>query len=378
MSNIVGLTYVGVDDASEAPEPLPWREAPEPLPWREAPEPLPRREAPEALPRRFAAEAPTGPANGLPLRVPEPEPAQPPVPPVGTENGQLPRRPAADSRQEPAVGQLPQRPPRVQRVGRHRSPHRLTLPADAPPLVLAVGGAACPASDDITSEIVIAVMSSCPGATIRVGYLEGPVRSLTEMLSVPSQDGMPPAHPAIVVPLLAGPHPRFDAALASAVAAATTPVIVTAPLGPHPLIAEALHARLADAGLARAARVRGLSIANPANGVIVLADGGQEAAQAAGVVAVLLSSRLAIPVAPASLGDQASIDAAIARLQAGGASRLAIGPCVIGPENDPGELAAVGEAIGAPTAQALSAHPAISQLVAMRYGAALADRRLAG
>jgi sirohydrochlorin ferrochelatase len=252
------------------------------------------------------------------------------------------------------------------------------LPTDAPPLVLAVGGFACQASDDIAAEIVSAVEASCPNATIRVGYLDGSVRTLTEMLTVAAQDGTRPTLPSIVVPLLTGPHPRFDAALASAVAAATVPVIVTAPLGPHPLIAEALHTRLADAGLARAARARGLSIANAANGVIVLADRGREAAQAAGVIAVLLASRLAIPAAPASLGDQASIDAAIASLHAAGASRLAIGPCVIGPENDPDELAAVCAATGAQRAQALSAHPAISQLVAMRYGAALADRRLAG
>lgn len=306
---------------------------------------------------------------------PAPGPA---VPPAATAYGLLPRRPAADSLQEPAAGQLPRRPPHVKPVGRHRSPHRLTLPPDAPPLVLAVGGFACQASDDITAEIVSAVEASCPNATIRVGYLDGSVRTLTEMLTAPGQDGTRPTLPSIVVPLLAGPHPRFDAALASAVAAATVPVIVTAPLGPHPLIAEALHTRLADAGLARAARVRGLSIANAANGVIVLADRGREAAQAAGVIAVLLASRLAIPAAPASLGDQASIDAAIASLHAAGASRLAIGPCVIGPENDPDELAAVCAATGAQRAQALSAHPAISQLVAMRYGAALADRRLAG
>jgi sirohydrochlorin ferrochelatase len=303
-----------------------------------------------------------------------------PVPgsPQGPAAGELPRRPAADPLQEPAVGQLPRRPPHVKPAGRHRSPHRLTLPPDAPPLVLAVGGFACRASDDITAEIVSAVEASCPNATIRVGYLDGSVRTLTEMLTAAGQDGTRPTMPSIVVPLLTGPHPRFDAALASAVAAATVPVIVTAPLGPHPLIAEALHTRLADAGLARAARVRGLSIANAANGVIVLADRGREAAQAAGVIAVLLASRLAIPAAPASLGDQASIDAAIASLHAAGASRLAIGPCVIGPENDPDELAAVCAATGAQRAQALSAHPAISQLVAMRYGAALADRRLAG
>jgi sirohydrochlorin ferrochelatase len=318
--------------------------------------------------------SPPGLASGLPARVPRPDSG----PPAVATNGQLPRRPTADSLPEPGVGQLPHRPPRVKPVGRHRSPHRLTLPPDAPPLVLAVGGAACPASDDITAEIVSAVQSSCPHATIRVGYLDGPVRSLAEMLTTAGQDGAPQVQPSIVVPLLAGPHPRLDAALAGAVAGATMPVIATAPLGPHPLIAEAMHARLADAGLARASRVRGLSINNAANGVIVLADRGPEAVQSAGVIAVLLSSRLAIPAVPASFGDQAGITAAVARLHAAGASRLAIGPCVIGPESNPGELAAISAATGSPCAQALSAHSAISQLVAMRYGAALADRRLAG
>ena len=146
MSDKARLPYVGVDDASEAPEPLPRR--------RPAPGPLP------------------GNAGGLPAWVPPPDLAPQPVPPAGSANGQanglLPRRPAADSLREPAVGQLPRRPPRVLPVGRHRSPHRLTLPADAPPLVLAVGGVACAASDDITAQIVSAVQSSCPGAIIRV------------------------------------------------------------------------------------------------------------------------------------------------------------------------------------------------------------------
>lgn len=409
MSDKARLPYVGVEDANEAPEPLPRRRtAAGPPPGRvnalppaaagpsdsvwPAPEPTaPGR--PDSLWPVPAAPVPPAPAAGQPDPVwAAPEPAAPPAVPANGQlpprpaagspqepaTGQLPRRPAASSLQEPPAGQLPRRPPHVKPVGRHRSPHRLTLPPDAPPLVLAVGGFACQASDNITAEIVSAVEASCPNATIRVGYLDGSVRTLTEMLTAPGQDGTRPTLPSIVVPLLAGPHPRFDAALASAVAAATVPVIVTAPLGPHPLIAEALHTRLADAGLARAARVRGLSIANAANGVIVLADRGREAAQAAGVIAVLLASRLAIPAAPASLGDQASIDAAIASLHAAGASRLAIGPCVIGPENDPDEVAAVCAATGAQRAQALSAHPAISQLVAMRYGAALADRRLAG
>ncbi len=318
------------------------------------------------------------PAGRRPPRQPDSPPRQPDSPPRQPDSP--PRQPDSPPGQPNGQGNglLPRRPPRVRPVGRHRSPHRLTLPPDAPPLVLAVAGAACLASDEIVAGIASAVSESCPGATILTGYLEGSVRNLTELLAAPGPDGAPPTQPSVVVPLLAGPHPRSDIALASAVALARGPLLRTAPLGPHPLIAEALHARLAEAGLARASRTRGLTISSPANGIIVLADRGEEAVQAAGVAAVLLSSRLAVPAAPASLGDRASVEAAIARLHAAGASQLAIAPCVIGPENDPGELAAACAATGAQRAGVLSAHPAISKLVAMRYGAALADRRLAG
>ena len=330
------LPSVGVDDASEAPQPLPQRR-------------------PAAAPSTGLS---TGPAPGLSTG---PAPGLTTGPAPGLTNGQLPRRPS-----------------RVPAAGRHRSPHRLTLPPDAPPLVIAIAGAACPSSDELGADIADAVGVSCPGATIRLAYLDGADQSLSVLLGPPDQDEAPPTHPAIIVPLLTGPHPLSDAVLTNAVATAAIPVILTGPLGPHPLIAEALHTRLAEAGLARAARTRGLSVSSPTSGVIVLADRGPEAAQAAEVAAVLLASRIAAPVAAASLGDQASVDAAIARLHAAGASELAVAPCVIGPETDPGELAAACEAIGAEHSAALSAHPAISQLVAMRYGAALADRRLAG
>jgi sirohydrochlorin ferrochelatase len=176
----------------------------------------------------------------------------------------------------------------------------------------------------------------------------------------------------VIVPLLAGPQPASDAALARAAGSAGPRVMVGAHLGPHPLIAEALHARLADAGLARGTRSRGLSISTSNFGVIVLADRGDEAVKTAGVAAVLLASRLAMPTAPASIGDPASIDAALARLREAGAERAVIAPCLIGPETPEAELDAVSAALGAPAAPPLGSHPAVGQLVAIRYGAALA------
>jgi hypothetical protein len=282
------------------------------------------------------------------------------------------------SNPSPASFQLPRRTGRSLRPGRHRSPHRLTLPSGAPVLVLAVPGAACAASEVVATEIASVAGTSCSGAEVRVGYLDGPAQCLADALVFgPATTSSSPLR-AVVVPLLAGPHPRLDADLEDLVHEAAAPVILAGHLGPHPLVAEALHARLAEAGLARESRARGLSIVAVADGVVVLADRGDAAVKAAGVTAVLLAGRLAAPVVPASLGDPQGIDAALARLRDAGVSRPAIASCVIGPETGQDELAAVSARTGVPCSRPLAAHLAIGQLVAMRYGAALADLRVAG
>jgi sirohydrochlorin ferrochelatase len=246
--------------------------------------------------------------------------------------------------------------------------------------VAQIPGAACEASDEISTRIAAHASGSCPGVVVRAGYLEGGHASLAAVLAGLRAGGALPA--AVVVPVLAAPHPAADAALAKAVAEAGVPVIVTGPLGPHPLLGEVLHARLAEAGLARAGRMREISIAVAAEGVIVAAAGGGPGVaapgmQEAGIVAVLLAARLAAPVVPASLGDIASLREAAARLRDARATNLALAPCIIGPESTPGELAAAAAQTGSRRAQPLGAHPAIGQLVAIRYGVALEDPRIA-
>lgn len=263
------------------------------------------------------------------------------------------------------------------RAGRHRSPHRLTVASDAPALVLAVPGPATADSEELAGEIVAATAGFCPGVDIRVGFLDGAAQSLAEVLD------LGPAYPgqvtpsAVVVPLLAGPHPAAEAAMAAVVERAGAPVMLAAPLGPHPLVAEAMHARLAEAGQAREGRARGLSIVTRANGVLILADRGSEALQAAGVTAVLLAARLAVSVVPADIGVPASIDSALGRLRAAGVSGPAIAPLAIGPEADMAQVQAIADRLGAPCALPLGAHPAIPQLVSIRYGAALAGLSVA-
>jgi hypothetical protein len=57
--------------------------------------------------------------------------------------------------------------------------------------------------------------------------------------------------------------------------------------------------------------------------------------------------------------------------------KVALAPCVVGPEFSPADVAAVAAEAGLQSARPLGDHPAVGQLAAMRYGAALQDPQLA-
>jgi sirohydrochlorin ferrochelatase len=250
------------------------------------------------------------------------------------------------------------------------------VPSDAPALILAVPGPATDAGIDIAAGIIDVASQSCPGVTVRAGFLEGEEESLSSVLAgCPRVEDRPAA---VVVPMLICPQPETDAGIAAEIAAAAVPVLQTAALGVHPILAGALHARLAEAGLARGDRMGRISIVSTAaEGVLVTALG-TDAMSIAGTGAVLLAARLAVPVAAASLSEPSSIRDAAGRLFDAGVTSLALSPCVIGPEIDHLDLGAVAEAAGMKTARPLGAQPAVGQLAAMRYGAALQDPQLAG
>lgn len=270
-------------------------------------------------------------------------------------------------------------------------------------LVLAATGSASQANQELVGSVAESAAMSCPGVTITIGYLGAPAdtpatattttstastlatadpqpSTLTDALSAALASASDPgdgwATCAVVVPLLAGPHPVFDAQIDAALGQASSrtsgEIMLAGHLGPHPLLAGALHERLSQAGLARAGRALGLNVSHGANGVLVVAVGGAQAVSDAGLTAVLLAARLAVPAAPAALEDQASIDAAVSRLREAGATRLAVAPCVIGPETGLVEFERLASALGAQMSGPLGAHPAIAQLVAIRYGEALA------
>ena len=251
------------------------------------------------------------------------------------------------------------------------------MASDAPALVLAVPGSAEADPTEIGPRVASIASQSCPGVDIRVGYLDGDELTLSECLMPDGREqSEQDQFPSVIVPLLLSPNPQFDPVLRQYAAQPPIPAVVAAHLGPHPMVAEALHSRLAEAGLARQARSAGLSISSDNRGIVVLADVGQEAASAAGVAAVLLASRLSVPVVPASLGDPSSIVDAVNRLNESGA-RPVLAPCLIGPETKISVLDDLSTALSAPCAPTLGAHQAVGQLVAIRYGAALATLSLA-
>jgi hypothetical protein len=254
------------------------------------------------------------------------------------------------------------------------------VPSAAPVLVLAVPVDCSAASVQIASEITSMASTLCPGAEIRAGFAGDGTMNLGSVLASVVQEREEATseicpYAAVVVPLALAPDPARDATMASVVAGAGPAVTLTTHLGPHPLLAAALHDRLAEAGLVQARRFSGLSLVATAMGLLIGAVGGEPGLRAAETVAVLLTARLGIPVAPVLLNDRATLERGVAMLREGGASRFALAPCIIGHEISPHDVAAAATAIGAGCAQPIGAHHATGRLVTMRYGAALLHPR---
>ncbi|MEV6788085.1 hypothetical protein AB0M96_38240, partial [Streptomyces sp. NPDC051098] len=169
----------------------------------------------------------------------------------------------------PASG-LPVRSPRPRQSGRHRRPEPVAAPEGAPALVLAVPGAPGPSTRSLAEEVISIARSELPGLEAGIGYLDGDdseyptletvlahtAARRTERYEIARAAGREVAEPegpaAVVVPLLAGPDNVLMRRIRQAVMDSRAAAELTDVLGPHPLLAEAMHVRLSEAGLARA------------------------------------------------------------------------------------------------------------------------------
>ncbi|MER7781870.1 hypothetical protein ABTZ92_06155 [Streptomyces albidoflavus] len=288
----------------------------------------------------------------------------------------------------PASG-LPVRMPRPRQSGRHRRPEPVVAPEGAPALVLAVPGVPGAPTRSLAEEVVSIARSELPGLDARIGFLEGDDQEFPALQSVLAHAaeeraarvqqaraaGAEVADPdgpvAVVVPLLAGPDSALTRRIRQAVIDSRAPVELTDVLGPHPLLAEALHVRLSEAGLARADRARLFTVATAADGIILATVGGEEAVQAAGITGMLLAARLAVPVMAAALDQEGAIAATAEQLRSSGSTQLALAPYLIGPELGEGLLDLAAKEAECASAEALGAYPAIGKLALAQYTAAL-------
>lgn len=273
----------------------------------------------------------------------------------------------------PASG-LPVRMPRPRRPGRHRKPEPVTAPQGAPALVLAVPGHPSQDSRGLADEVLSIARAELPGLDARIGFTESPGEeaefpALRDVLAQAAADrqGDDDKPAAVVVPLLAGPERRHLEAIGQAVSDSGAKAPVTPALGPHPLLAEAVHVRLSEAGLARADRARLFTVATAADGIMLAAVGGEEAAESAGITGMLLSARLAVPVLSAAVDVDGSVAATARKLLESGSQQLALAPYLIGPEVSDDVLQAAAKEAGCPASEPLGAYPAVGKLVLSVY-----------
>ncbi|QPP11123.1 hypothetical protein G4Z16_30085 [Streptomyces bathyalis] len=305
--------------------------------------------------------------------------------------------------------------PRPRRPGRHRKPEPVVAPENAPALVLAVPGTPSGAVRSIAEEILSIARSELPGMDARIGYVEGDGEEYPTLGGVLTQTaadqqaaedraaelaaveaaaiddsaeagqadaeaaaarqapktGAEERLVALVIPLLAGPDAAGMRQIRQAVLSSGTGAELTDVLGPHPLLAEGVHVKLSEAGLARADRARLFTVATAADGIILASVGGEEAVQAAGITGMLLAARLAVPVLAAGLDEAGAVARVAEQLREAGSQQLAVAPCLIGPEVPEGLLDAAAAEAGCAVAEPLGAYPAVGKLVASTYAAKL-------
>ncbi|WP_217178366.1 sirohydrochlorin chelatase [Streptomyces sp. AC495_CC817] len=236
----------------------------------------------------------------------------------------------------------------------------------APPaLVLVAHGSRDPRALATVRTLMERVREQRPGLAVHLGHIELNEPLLPDTLAALGD------REAVLVPLLLsrGYHVKQDIPEMAAAAEARTRL--AAPLGPHPLLVDALHARLVEAGW----RTR-MSAARRRRSAVVLAAAGSrdpEAALDTGRTARLLADRLGVPVLPAyASAASPTVPEAVRTLTAAGHTHVAVASYFTAPGRFATECAQAAPWIA--TAP-LGTHPAMASLVLHRYDEALTGTR---
>ncbi|MFF4100680.1 sirohydrochlorin chelatase [Streptomyces sp. NPDC001903] len=228
-----------------------------------------------------------------------------------------------------------------------------------PTLVAVAHGSRDPRALPAVLTLLDRIRELRPRLDVRLGHIELNRPLLGETLRTASGA-------AVLVPLLLGRghHVKRDIPAAAA-RAAHLDTRVAAPLGPHPLLVEALYERLLEAGWAPGA----------GTAVVLAAAGSRDPDSAADTrrSAALLCERLGgAPVVPAyASGAGPAVPDAVRALAARGHHRIAVASYFTAPGRFAAQCAAASPG---PAAAPLADHPALARLVLHRYDEALARR----
>lgn len=238
---------------------------------------------------------------------------------------------------------------------------------DRSTLVAVAHGSRAPAALRTVTALLDRVRAQRPGLRVELGHVE-----LNAPLLPATLGTLPYGGRVVLVPLLLarGHHVKHDlpAAAAEATHLATA---VAAPLGPHPLLAEALADRLREAGWRP----------GPRRAVVLAAAGSRDpdASHDTAHTAGLLSHRLGgTPVVPAAAP---AVEDAVTGLRADGYRHLALASCFTAPGLFAARCAAAAHRAGGAgcvAAAPLGAHPALARLVLRRYDEAVRVRETSG
>ncbi|MFD6431411.1 sirohydrochlorin chelatase [Streptomyces venezuelae] len=255
-----------------------------------------------------------------------------------------------------------------------------------PTLVLVAHGSRDPRALTTVTALAERIREQRPGLAVRLGHIELNEPLLTETLDElggPGEHGEHGEHgaQAVLVPLLLGrgQHVKRDIPAA----AARFPALdtrVAAPLGPHPLLVEALHARLVEAGWpdrsaeaeAEAEAEAGAATrARRSHAAVVLAAAGSrdpESAADTEAAAGLLAERLGVPVRAAYAAPTPacprSVPEALEALAAEGRTRTAVASYFTAPGRFAAQTADAAPWIASAP---LGPHAALARLVLLRY-----------
>ncbi|MCL6667303.1 MULTISPECIES: sirohydrochlorin chelatase [Streptomyces] len=228
----------------------------------------------------------------------------------------------------------------------------------APPaLVVVAHGSRDPRALSTVRALLERVRERRPGLPVHLGHIE-----LNEPLLPDTLAGLG-GRQAVLVPLLLsrGYHIKRD--IPEMAAASDVHARVAGALGPHPLLVDALYARLVEAGW----RTRTDEETRRASAVVLAAAGSRdpESRVDTGRTAELLAERLGVPVVPAYATTSApTVPDAIRALAARGRHRVAVASYFTAPGRFATECAEAAPWIASAP---LGTHPAMAELLLHRY-----------